>query len=181
MATITLITGGARSGKSSYAESRAEKIPGNRLYIATCPRVDDEISARIEKHITARKNKGWHTIEEETELSQTILGNQNAKVILVDCLTLWINNLLFHASQLKTYLDEEQIRTLCLKLIEICKRHNADIFFVTNEVGSGIVPESFESRLYRDLVGKCNQIIAAHADEVVLVSCGIPLTLKSKT
>lgn len=178
MATITLITGGARSGKSSYAESRAEKIQGSKLYIATCPRVDDEIKERIEKHIAARKNKGWHTIEEEIELARTIQGNPDADVILVDCLTLWINNLLFHASKQDTYPDEEQIRTLCFRLIEACKHHSSDIFFVTNEVGSGIVPESFDSRLYRDLMGKCNQIIAAQADEVVLVSCGIPLTLK---
>jgi len=181
MATIVLITGGARSGKSSYAENRAEKISGNMLYIATCPRIDSEITARIDKHIAARQNKGWHTVEEEIEITRIIQKHPDKDIILVDCLTLWINNILFHSLPGNCSPDEEQISTLCHKLIKACLHHQGVIFFVTNEVGSGIVPESPDSRLYRDLVGRCNQVIAAHADEVVLVSCGIPLTLKNNT
>lgn len=178
MATIVLVTGGARSGKSSYAEERAETISGNRLYVATCPRIDDEINARIAQHIAARKNKGWHTIEEEVELTRIIQENADADAILIDCLTLWINNLLYQASLQKVRPEEEQISILCRNLMKACLSHTGNIFFVTNEVGSGIVPESPESRLYRDLVGRCNQLIAAQADEVVLVSCGIPLIIK---
>ena len=179
MATIILITGGSRSGKSTYAEKRAESKLGNKLYIATCPRLDDEMNERINKHVKARENRGWHTIEEELEITSVIEQNSQAEIILVDCLTLWINNLLYHGSKYASVLDENQIESLCLKLIAAGRNHRGIIFFVTNEVGSGIVPESSETRLYRDLVGKCNQVIAAHADEVVLVSCGIPLTLKN--
>lgn len=178
MADIILITGGSRSGKSSYAEKRAEEISRSRFYIATCPRIDDEIAERIKKHREARRNKDWETVEEQVDLVGCIGKKQGRGVILVDCLTLWINNILYRAQQAGTTVDEETIYNECNKVIHSCKTFDGTVLFVTNEVGLGIVPESPQARLYRDCVGKCNQVMANAAKEVILVSCGIPLTLK---
>lgn len=179
MADIILVTGGARSGKSSYAQKRAEQLVGEKLFIATCPRIDSEIDQRIEKHIADRKGRDWHTIEEQIEIADIISINSQSTIILLDCLTLWVNNLLFIHQQDSREFTEQQMTSLCEQLIEVSIGHTGTIFFVTNEIGSGIVPENSSARLYRDLVGRCNQYIAQEANEVVLVSCSIPLTLKS--
>ena len=179
MAKIILVTGGARSGKSSYAQKRAEQLEGRKLYIATCPRIDPEIDERIDKHISDREDRNWVTIEEEINITDIIKENHSSDIILLDCLTLWVNNLLYSSQQNGQDLTEEMIRSLCDNLLEVSSRHSGTIFFVTNEIGSGIVPENSAARRYRDLVGRCNQTIAHNAYEVVLVSCGIPLTLKS--
>ncbi len=101
--------------------------------------------------------------------------------MLVDCVTLWINNLLYEAEKKeKSDLSEEEIGEKVTKIIELTKEKKLHLFFVTNEVGLGIVPADKKTRLYRDLVGRCNRIIAAHSQTVVLVSCGIPLILKSE-
>jgi len=181
MAKIILVTGGARSGKSNYAQQRAENLGQNRVYIATCPVIDAEMDERVAKHKRQREGKNWQTVEEETELGSAIEKNIHHDVILVDCLTLWINNLLYAAQKQKKVISEPEIEVLCSKIIEISKQHPGNIFFVTNEIGSGIVPDNEAARCYRDLVGRCNQCIAGGADEVVFVSCGIPLTLKSQT
>lgn len=179
MNRIILITGGSRSGKSSYAENRAEHLDnGVKLYIATCPRIDDEINARIDKHIRLRSGKGWRTIEEQRDLTAVLTANSGYNVVLIDCLTLWVNNLLHHSRESGASLSEENVQAECRRLLSACRKHQGIILFVTNEIGSGIIPESAESRFYRDLVGLCNQTIAKDADEVVLVSCGIPIFLK---
>lgn len=179
MARVILVTGGSRSGKSSYAQRRAEEAASKKLFVATSPNVDAEMNERIEKHKQDRLGKGWDTVEEQVNLTQVIDSNQDYKVILIDCLTLWINNLMFQEEEAQQDIDEKTVEKLCRKLSHCCTSHPGTIFFVTNEVGSGIVPESATTRLYRDLVGRCNQVIAAFADEVILVSCGIPLTLKN--
>jgi adenosylcobinamide kinase / adenosylcobinamide-phosphate guanylyltransferase len=179
MADIILVTGGARSGKSCYAQERTEQLEGRKLFIATCPRIDSEMDERIDRHIADRKDRNWHTIEEEIDISRIIRNNYESDIILLDCLTLWVNNLLYTQQNNVDNFTEEQIATLCQQLIEISIGHPGTIFFVTNEIGSGIVPENSSARRYRDLVGRCNQSIAQMANEVVLVSCGIPLTLKS--
>ena len=179
MGRIVLVTGGSRSGKSAYAQQRAEQNSGKKLYIATCPRVDDELDGRIKRHIEEREGKGWNTIEEQLALETIICQSTQYPTILVDCLTLWINNLLYHDSLSGLGINESHIEKLAKALITKCRENVEDVFFVTNEVGSGIVPESADTRLYRDLVGRCNQVIAQLADEVVLVSCGIPLRLKN--
>ncbi len=179
MGKIILITGGSRSGKSRYAQQLAENLGQKKVFIATCPVFDSEMDTRIAKHKREREGKDWHTIEEETDLDLAIEKNAHYDVILIDCLTLWINNLLYASQREKRSISEKEIESLCAKIIKISKQHSGTIFFVTNEIGSGIVPDNETARHYRDLVGRCNQSMATGADEVILVSCGIPLTLKS--
>jgi len=179
MARIILTTGGSRSGKSMYAQKRAENLPGSRLFIATCPVVDPEMENRIARHRRERQGRGWRTLEEDLHPEAAVAGSPEADVILIDCLTLWINNVLFYRNTEGSETTEDYIAERSLFLAQTCKSHAGTIFVVTNEVGSGIVPESAETRLYRDLVGRCNQCLATAADEVVLVSCGIPLILKN--
>ena len=180
MATIILITGGGRSGKSSYALGRAEKLPGARAFVATCPPLDDEMRERIKKHRLARSKTLWETIEETLDVAGALKNNARQDVFLVDCLTLWVNNLMYRAQREGSEETEEMIADRCRELIAACGELSGTIFFVTNEVGMGIVPDNAASRRYRDLVGRCNQLMAEAADEVVLISCGLPLTLKQR-
>ena len=148
MANIILVTGGARSGKSSYAQVRAEQLNGKKIFIATCPRIDPEMDERIDKHIAERKDRNWHTIEEEVDIAGIIRRNNDSDIILLDCLTLWVNNLLYSHQQKDLNFTEEQLTSLCEELIEVSARHSGTIIFVTNEIGSGIVPENSSARRY---------------------------------
>ena len=177
MGYIHLITGGCRSGKSRYAQDLAESLDGSRCYIATSPVTDPEMAARIEKHKADRQDRNWHTIEQQLHLADTI-GNSNQEVLLIDCITLWVNNLIYDAQQAGETIDETGVSRLATELVEACGQTSSTIIIVTNEVGLGIVPDNALARIYRDLVGRCNQVIAQGADEVTLVSCGLPLTLK---
>ncbi len=180
MKKLILVTGGARSGKSAYAQKIAEDIAGERIYLATCPAVQDddfEMQVRIDKHKEARENRGWRTIEEPLAPENVINANQNASVIMIDCLTLWISNLMM-AEPANRSLQESDLETVCGNLVAAGENFMGTMILVTNEVGSGIVPENPLARRFRDLVGRSNQTIAALADEVVLVSCGIPIKLK---
>lgn len=178
MGKIILVTGGSRSGKSSYAQKRAEELSRRKLFIATCPKVDNEIDNRISQHQQERDGKGWITIEEEVKLREVIESQENIDVILVDCITLWINNLLYGALHANKTVSENDIEHHVNQIMESCSKIKATVIIVSNEVGSGIIPESPETRLYRDLVGRCNQCIGARADEVVFVTCGIPNRIK---
>lgn len=180
MAELILVTGGARSGKSSLALERAEKMVGNRLFVATCPKVDPEMSERVRRHQQEREGRGWVTLEIETDLSD-VFSRQNSQyeVILVDCITLWVNNIMYRHEHNTHQVDDEYIGDLCEEWLQATEHFNGTIFCVTNEVGLGIVPDNALARRYRDLVGTCNQLIAKKAKEVILVSCGIPLYLKS--
>lgn len=177
---VHLITGGCRSGKSEYAEKLAESISDSRTYIATCPIIegDDEMADRIARHKTMRAGKGWLTIEEPVLLAEAIKNSDPDAVVLVDCLTLWINNLLFEAEKQHIDLNESEIVKRCSKLKAACRTRTSATIFVTNEVGMGIVPVDPMTRLYRDLVGRCNQCVAAFSDYVVLLASGLPLSLK---
>lgn len=178
MAKIILITGGSRSGKSDYALRLAGAVPGRRAFVATCPPMDEEMRERIRKHQQARSESDWETIEETIDLRKAIEKTCKYDVALVDCLTLWINNLIYETEQKQQKITEEIIIGLCGKLVEACREHPGDVILVTNEVGMGIVPDNPLARLFRDLAGRCNQIMAAAADEVILIVCGLPLKLK---
>lgn len=180
MVKFILVTGGARSGKSSYALERAESISENRCFVATCPVIDPEMDSRIQAHKNERVGRGWVSIEEETAID-TLLANSQGKydVVLIDCLTLWVNNLMYEAEKRGNSFGEVEIRQQAASLIESIDTFSGTVVCVTNEVGMGIVPDNALARKYRDLVGSCNRYLAKKADEVILVSCGIPLSLKS--
>jgi adenosylcobinamide kinase/adenosylcobinamide-phosphate guanylyltransferase len=171
------ITGGARSGKSSFAEQTAHAFGAPLCYLATAQSLDDEMGRRIGKH-RERRGEAWHTVEEPLLLAQALTENDGAfNAILIDCLTLWLSNLLM----LHEYLGakaEERILEDVLHLAETVRGMTSPVIIVSNEVGMGIVPENRLARIFRDLAGQANQIIAAAADEAWLVASGIPLKLK---
>ena len=178
MGRLILVTGGARSGKSDYALQRAQELPGPRCFIATCPVVDLEMAERIARHREERAGTEWQTVEEQTDIAAVLQGRKESAVCLIDCLTLWVNNLLYHFEQPGKLFADTEMRQQCVFLLQAAQEHPGTVICVTNEVGMGIVPDNSAARQYRDLVGRCNRMVAAAADEVILVSCGIPLQLK---
>ncbi|OGG49122.1 MAG: bifunctional adenosylcobinamide kinase/adenosylcobinamide-phosphate guanylyltransferase [Candidatus Handelsmanbacteria bacterium RIFCSPLOWO2_12_FULL_64_10] len=178
MARIVLVTGGCRSGKSAHAQKMAEGLPGRRAFVATCPPVDDEMRARIRRHREARERSEWHTIEEEIDLPGVVRGAQGFDVLLIDCLTLWVNNLMYEAERAGRQVEEAEVERRCRDLLSACAERPGTVIFVTNEVGMGIVPDNPASRRFRDLIGRCNQVVGAAADEVTLLVCGIPVKVK---
>ncbi len=178
MAHLTYISGGCRSGKSNYAQKLAESLPGKRAYVATCPLIDEEMEQRIAHHQQQRTDREWETIEAPLDLIAAIEQASHFDVLLIDCLTLWINNLLYEAEQKGETLTEQSISDQCVELVNNCRKTNQTIFFVTNELGMGLVPIDPVSRRYRDCLGRCNQTIAKLADKAIFMVSGIPLTLK---
>lgn len=178
MGRLILVTGGARSGKSDYALQLAQSLPGPRCFIATCPVVDSEMNERIARHREEREGTEWQTVEEQTDIAVTLRSHLDFPVCLVDCLTLWVNNLMYRVEQTGKLFTDAEMRHQCDLLTEAASIHQGTVICVTNEVGLGIVPDNPSARLYRDLVGRCNRMMAAAASEVYLVSCGIPLRLK---
>ena len=134
--------------------------------------------ARVARHKHERRQHDWETVEEQIDLAGAILRARTDAVVLVDCLTLWVNNVMYEAGKRGETIEEHEMERLSGEVLDACRRHAGTVIFVTNEVGMGIVPDNAASRRYRDLVGRCNQVMAGSADEVTLVACGIPLTLK---
>lgn len=169
---VTLILGGARSGKSRFAESLIAASPGPWVYLATGESGDAEMAARIRNH-RARRGDDWRTVEEPLDLAGA-LGRATGKgrAILVDCLTLWISNLM--AAGRDVALETE-------RLIATLPRISTPIVFVANEVGLGIVPDNALARAFRDEAGRVNQAIAAVADRVYFVAAGLPLVMKDES
>ena len=165
---ITLILGGARSGKSAYAEKLVEDAGGG-IYLATATASDEEMNERISQH-QARRGSAWTTREETLNIAGSLAELNNESVpILVDCLTLWVSNMM--AEDKKT---ESEISSL----INVLHHVSNPIVLVSLEVGLGIVPENELARRYRDHVGRMNQAVAAMADSVLFVTAGLPLKLK---
>lgn len=177
---LHLITGGCRSGKSSHAQRLAEGVEGKRLFIATAPVPDDEMRRRVAGHRAARRGLGWETWEEERELAACLrrAGEGKYRVVLCDCLTLWVNNLLHAASREGVVPEEEEVAARAREVCTVARGISARVLFVTNEVGMGIVPANPIGRRFRDLAGRCNQEVAAMADTVTLMVSGIPLPVK---
>ena len=178
-ATIVLVTGGGRSGKSSYAQRLAEALPGPRVYIATATPFDTELRERVAKHQEDRLAGGWAaTVEEPVALARAIREAPAGATVLVDCLTMWMGNLMWVAEP--EVLTESQVASLCQEVAAAARERGGTLVFVTNEVGLGIIPDNPASRLYRDLLGRCNQVMAGAADTVVLMVSGLPLVLKGR-
>ena len=164
----TLVLGGARSGKSAYAERLVTALPPPWLYCATAQALDGEMRERIVHH-RARRGAGWETAEEPLELAALLEGP--ACPILVDCLTLWLSNLMLAA---------RDIEAETAKLIAAVQAARAPIVFVSNEVGLGIVPDNALAREFRDRAGRLNQAVAAIANRVVFMAAGLPMVLKDE-
>jgi adenosylcobinamide kinase / adenosylcobinamide-phosphate guanylyltransferase len=164
-----LVLGGARSGKSRYAQDVAERAGKRLIYIATAAAGDAEMAARIAAHKSAR-GPLWQTIEAPLDLADTLrdVAAPDA-VVLVDCLTLWLSNLIF--AERDVTVERERLAALIGEL-------EGSVVFVSNEVGGGIVPDNALARQFRDAQGWLNQSVAAAVDAVVLVVAGQPLTLK---
>lgn len=177
MATSILITGGARSGKSRFAEEQT-RTRGTRLcYLATAQPLDEEMTERIERH-RLRRGNNWETIEEPLMIPQTLARLDGVyDAILLDCITLWLSNLLL-SFECDDPSAVEQILTHVRRLASTLRSLSTPIIIVTNEVGQGIVPESPLGRLYRDLAGQANQILATACSQVYVCISGIPLKLK---
>ncbi|MDD2365692.1 MAG: bifunctional adenosylcobinamide kinase/adenosylcobinamide-phosphate guanylyltransferase [Desulfuromonadaceae bacterium] len=177
MGQIIFITGGARSGKSTFAEQAALQFGAPLAYLATSQILDNEMDERV-RHHRERRGDEWYTIEEPLLLAEALeKADAKYKAILVDCLTLWLSNLLFkyEAENEKIELRvEEQVQRLKATLQWMA----TPVLLVSNEVGMGIVPENKLARLFRDIAGMTNQTMAKAADEVHMVISGISLRLK---
>jgi adenosylcobinamide kinase/adenosylcobinamide-phosphate guanylyltransferase len=167
MRRITLVLGGARSGKSRFAEALAAGHPGPKTYIATAEAFDDEMRARILQHQQDRASAGWMTIEEPLGLPVALERAQG--FILLDCVTVWLGNLFHHRKDISASVAE-----LCRSLRQSEKR----VVLVSNEVGLSIVPENAMARRFRDEQGLANQRLAEVADEVFFIAAGLPMKLK---
>lgn len=171
---IIFVIGGTRSGKSSFALRKAAKIEGHKAYIATAQALDDEMKERISKHKDER-GADWDTFEEPLKVSEIISdAGDKYSVILLDCLTLWLSNMMCSNMDCNMGIDD------LIAVLENTKlqTRNSKLLIVSNEVGMGIVPENELARRFRDMAGFLNQKVAEIADEVYLVTAGIPIKIK---
>lgn len=173
MSETMLVLGGCRSGKSSHALALAENRAGSRnCFIATCVAHDAEMNERVRRHQVERGDR-WRTVEAPLDLPEALAGEAGtADVIIVDCLTLWMNNLIMEEH------GDEEIFARVERLAAALEKAGCPVFLVSNEVGTGIVPENRLARRFRDLAGFANQRMAACADRVVWMVAGIPVAVK---
>ncbi|MGD8345012.1 MAG: bifunctional adenosylcobinamide kinase/adenosylcobinamide-phosphate guanylyltransferase [Desulfobacterales bacterium] len=173
MNELTFVLGGCRSGKSTYALQTAENVNGdNRIFVATCLPQDDEMAQRVARHQKER-GRHWTTVEEPLYLPEVIAQHSaNADVMLIDCLTLWVSNLLMKTA------DNTKWQEIVSQLIDALETASCPLVVVSNEVGAGIVPENKLARQYRDIIGRVNQAVARSAGKVVWMVAGIPVVVK---
>ena len=173
MTEVTFVLGGCRSGKSSHALAlAADRIGAENCFIATCVPYDDEMQDRVRRHQQER-GKDWRTVDAPLELSEAVEKHaETADVMIVDCLTLWMNNLIMED------LSDEAVFEKVEALKSALEKVQCPVFLVSNEVGTGIVPENRLARRFRDLTGFANQRVAVFADQVIWMVAGIPVRIK---
>jgi len=185
MIKLILVTGGARSGKSTFAEEKAKEFGQDVLYVATSKPIDDEMKQRIAKH-RAQRPAQWETLEEYKNLDVALVNiTKNKDAVLLDCITIMVTNLMMdecfdweNLTRGKVEEIERFIEQQINKLINISKVVERPFIIVTNEVGLGVVPPSAIGRDFRDIAGRMNQILARAADEVYFCVSGIPMKVK---
>ncbi len=181
MASITLLLGGARSGKSRQAEEMARSLGGDRvLFVATAQVLDEEMATRIRRHQASRP-QGWHTLEVPLGVGQALTEVPDTfQVTVVDCLTLLVSNVMGQFQDP----GEPEVRTAVLAevqaLVAALQARTGHAILISNEVGMGLVPPYRMGRVYRDLLGEANQVVAQAADRVYLLVAGIPMTVKGE-
>ncbi|MGF1506213.1 MAG: bifunctional adenosylcobinamide kinase/adenosylcobinamide-phosphate guanylyltransferase [Anaerolineae bacterium] len=178
---LIFVLGGARSGKSSYAEQRAAEHGGDVLFVATAEALDDEMAGRIARH-RADRPSDWFTLETPYAVGLAVLDHPPTPVVLVDCITLLASNIVLTLPESATQpAANAAVLAETDELLDAFEKRGGTWIVISNEVGMGIVPPSRLGRLYRDALGKANQRIAQTADEVVLMVAGLPWHLKGKT
>lgn len=178
---LILVCGGSRSGKSKFAEKLASDLGGQVIYIATSQILDEEMEHRAAAH-RLRRPAHWETVEEPMKVAETVRARgEKGKVILIDCLTLFLTNLLLEEDMQRadTQKREELILAKVEELAATARKTAASVIVVTNEVGMGIVPDTPLGREFRDIEGKANQVMARYADEVYFTLLGIPVELRA--
>ncbi|MEW5675156.1 bifunctional adenosylcobinamide kinase/adenosylcobinamide-phosphate guanylyltransferase [Flavobacterium enshiense] len=170
---IYLITGGERSGKSSYAENLAKELSANPMYVATARKWDDDFQKRIDRHQQDRDER-WVNVEQEKHLSEI---DFSGKVAVVDCVTLWLTNF-FVDTKNDVQASLQQAKA---EFDKIAQQENATIIIITNEIGMGVHADTHIGRKFTELQGWMNQYLAKNADEVVLMVSGIPVKIKATT
>ncbi len=173
MKEIVLIVGGCRSGKSRYALELATQTTGrNRIFVATCMPEDNEMEERV-RHHQKERSQSWTTVEAPLSLAESVDEHgRQGNVIVVDCLTLWLSNLLLEINNM------EEIEVHIKRLTQSLEASQCPVFLVSNEVGTGIVPENRLARRFRDVAGFANQSVAACSDMVIWMVAGIPVSIK---
>lgn len=178
---LTLILGGARSGKTSYAQEQARQIGGNVLYVATAAAGDDEMQMRIEAHRASRPAE-WQTLEAAVQVGEALISKSNhiqAGAVIVDCITLLVSNVLLSFSEDAPFDEVQQkVQAEIDALLKAHSKIGGQWFIVSNEVGLGLVPPYPLGRFYRDLLGWANQALARSADRVIFMVAGIPTVIK---
>lgn len=187
---MIFVIGGARSGKSSFAEGKTkelqEKLNTNVLYVATSIPFDDDMKDRVQKHKDSRPNT-WHTLEQYKDFKSMVDTEffKKSDVILLDCMTLMVSNLLLENNvdfdtvpRCEVNVIEANIITEIKNFLSICREYNKNLIIVANEVGLGVVPPYRLGNIFRDIAGRANQLIARECEEVFLLTAGIPLKIK---
>ncbi|MDY6935921.1 MAG: bifunctional adenosylcobinamide kinase/adenosylcobinamide-phosphate guanylyltransferase [Spirochaetota bacterium] len=175
MAKLIFITGGARSGKSSFALEIAKSIERDKLFLATCIPQDEEMKRRVRLHKQERPSS-WRTIEANKGLASVLRKEVESDIVIIlDCLTLFVSAMLVEGK------EEEKIKSEVREIVRIIKKGKSTVIIVTNEVGLGLVPDNKLSRDFRDIAGFCNQIVASGSDEAYFMISAIPLQIKGGT